>query len=390
MNLLFTEAERAFRAEVRDWLESHRPVEIRPLDGRGMADFDIAWQRTQFEGGWAGIAWPLEFGGRGLTTVQQLIWHEEYAKAHAPEIGVCFVGLNHGGPTLIMNATDKQKQQHLPTILRGDHVWCQGFSEPGAGSDLASIRTVGRIEGDSIVVNGQKIWTSWAQWADYQELLVRTEPGSQRHAGLSWLICDMKSPGVTVRPIMTMAGVAEFCEVFYDDVTIPLANVVGGVGNGWRVAMSTLSFERGPGFMAEQMEAARLVEELIETAHHVRAPDGRRPAIQDDGIARTLGELRAEVTALRSMALAGISRAERTGTPGAEASIVRLFMGEVVQKLFRAAMEIIGDESLVLSGWGQGWTRPYLHSFAYSMGGGTSEIQRNIIAERVLGLPRAR
>lgn len=389
MNLDFSRSDNEFREQVREWLHRNVPRERRPWDGRAMAEYDRAWQRVQFDGGWAGIAWPVAYGGRGLSTLKQLIWFEEYARAGAPSAGINFVGLNHGGPTLIDQAGDVLKSFHLPGILRGDQIWCQGFSEPNAGSDLASLKTRGEIDGDHLVVNGSKIWTSWANWADYQELLVRTDPDSRRHSGLSWLICDMKAPGVSVRPIMSMAGCLENCEVFYSDVRIPLHNVVGGLGNGWTVAMTTLSFERGTAFVADQMELAIRIEELIDTARERMDHQGR-PVLADGAIAARLATTRAEIAALRAMTLAGVSRNERLGKPGPEGSMIRLYMAEIAQRLYALAMDVLGQDAVVLSGGDWGWTRPYLHSFAQTIGGGTAEIQRNIIGERVLGLPKGR
>ena len=383
MNLDFTEEDELFRQEVRSWLEDNVPKETRPADGPEMRDYDIAWQRRQFDGGWAGITWPEEYGGRGFSTIQQLIWYQEYARADAPYVGVNFVGQLHGGPTLIANGSEEHKKRHLSQILKGEEIWCQGFSEPGSGSDLASLRTRAVIDGDHLVVNGQKIWTSFAQWADFQELLVRTDPDAPKHKGISWVICDMRSPGVRVRPIKTIAGPEEYCEVFYDDVRIPLENVVGGLNNGWQVAMSTLGFERGTGFMAEQVRLATDLEALIalvrEQGHAL-----------DRDITRRLSALRAEVAALQAMTYAGISLNERRGAPGAESSMIRLNHGLLTQRLGRLSMEILGEEGLELTDPEEDWTGSYLYSFSRTIGGGTAEIQRNIIAERVLGLPRRR
>ena len=394
MNLDLTDEEQSFREEARTWLREHLPTEPRPPEGQEMRAFDLAWQRTLFDGGWAGINWPAEFGGRGLSDIQQMIWYEEFAKADPPFTlanSCTFVGNMHGGPTLIVNGTDEQKAEYLPGILRGEQVWCQGFSEPGAGSDLASLSTKAVIDGDELVVTGQKTWTSYAHVADLQELLVRTDLDAPKHKGITWVVCDMSSPGIDIRPIQTMSHVTDFCEVFYDEVRIPLSNVVGGLNNGWRTAMSTLSFERGTGFMADQVELAATVERLIDEAKRRVGPDGRRPAIEDDELARRLATARAEVTALRAMTIAGISRNARTGMPGPEGSMIRLFHGELHQRVYQLALEIIGPDALRLTPVdGEGvWTGPYLQSFAYTIGGGTTDIQRNIVGERVLGLPRA-
>ncbi len=394
MNLDLTSDERDFRDEARTWLRDHLPTEDRQPEGDEMRAFDLAWQRTLFDGGWAGINWPTEYGGRGLTDIQQMIWYEEFAKANPPftlNNSCTFVGNLHGGPTIIVNGDESQKSTYLPRILRGEDVWCQGFSEPGAGSDLAGLNTRAEIDGDELVVNGQKTWTSYAHVADVQELLVRTDPTAPKHKGISWVICDMRTPGIEIREIRTMSHVTDFCEVFYDDVRIPLANVVGGINNGWRTAMSTLSFERGTAFMADQVELAATVERLIGEARTRIGPDGRRPAIEDDELARRLALARAEVAALRAMTITGISRNARTGVPGPEGSIVRLFHGELHQRVYQLALDVIGADALRLTPVdGEGvWTGPYLQSFAYTIGGGTTDIQRNIVGERVLGLPRA-
>lgn len=384
MDLDFTAEQEQFREEVRTWLAEHKPTEQRPHSGNEMRDYDLAWQRTQYDAGWAGINWPVEFGGRGLSLQEQLIWFEEYGRAGLPSMDSCFVGLHHAGPTLISRATEAQKSTHLASILRGEEIWCQGFSEPGAGSDLASLRTKARIEGDELVVNGQKIWTSHAHLADYQELLVRTSSeGPSKHHGITWVICDMRSPGIEVRPIETIDGAHHFCEVFYDDVRIPLANVVGEVGQGWQVAMSTLSFERGTAFTAGQVRLATTVDELIELARKFGLLD-------DDELQRRLATARAEVAALRAMTYVGVSRNERAATPGPEGSIVKLYFSELEKTVARLAMDLLGTHSLELISQtkSDGWTGRFLEAFSMTIGGGTSEIQRNIIGDRVLGLPR--
>jgi alkylation response protein AidB-like acyl-CoA dehydrogenase len=372
-----------FRDEVRTWLSENVPSEPRPPLGPDAKAFDLAWQRTQYEGGWAGINWPRRYGGRGLSLLEQMIWFEEMAWAAAPYIGVCFVGINHAGPTLIARAREPLKAFHLPRILRGEDVWCQGFSEPGAGSDLAGVALRGEIDGDELVVTGQKIWTSFAQFADYQELLVRTSRGTRRHEGITWTVCDMRSPGITVRPIELLSGEHELCEVFYDQVRIPLSNVVGEIGGGWNVAMSTLSFERGTGFMKEQVELARLVDRLIEEA---RVRVGRRgsPLIGDDLISSRLATARAETAALTGMTLAEITRNARRPQPGPESSMMRLYYAELRQRVMKLAAEILSDDGLTQDKPTAEWHR----SYAQTIAAGSKDIQRNIIGERVLGLPK--
>ncbi len=389
MDLRFSAAERAFRAEVRAWLRDNIPRERRPPDGPPMRAFDLDWQRRQHDGGWAGLAWPKEHGGRGASLVEQLIWFEECARMGAPQLGCLTIALNHGGPTLIAKGTEAQKAFHLPKILRGEVVWCQGFSEPGSGSDLASLRTRAVIDGEHLVVTGQKIWTSHAHLADYQELLVRTDPAAPKHKGITWVICDMQAPGITVRPIRSMAGHHHFCEVFYDEVRIPLANVVGAVNDGWRVAMSTLSFERGTGYVAKQLELSRLIEELIALARETPGPNGRASLLDDDAVAGELAVLQAEVAALRAMSYTAMSRCLREPVPGPEGSIVALFYGELAKRVHGMAMRILGPRGLERSDATEAFVGSYLHAYHETIAGGTSEIRRNIIGERVLGLPRA-
>jgi alkylation response protein AidB-like acyl-CoA dehydrogenase len=391
MEIRFSPAEEAFRAEARAWLEVNRPRGPRPDDLRARVRHDLEWQRTMYDAGWAGIAWPKEYGGRGATLMEQLIWYEEYARAGAPDLSTLFVGLNHAGPTLIAQGSDEQKAYHLPRILRGDVVWCQGFSEPNAGSDLAALQTRAVIDGDHLIVTGQKIWTSFGHIAEFQELLVRTDPEAPKHRGITWVICEMGLPGMDIRPVRTLAGNSDFCEVFYDGVRVPLRNVVGKVNDGWRVAMATLSFERGTAFLSEQVRLARRVDEIVQLATTLPGPRGGR-AIDDDEIARRLALASAEVSAMRAMSYRSISLASHTGTPGAEASIIRLFFSELVQRIDVLAMDILGAagiEDFEADGSPKGeWPLRYLTGLSQTIGGGTKEIQRNIIGERVLGLPR--
>ncbi len=395
MELRFSDAEEAFRADARVWLEDNLPPDRRPeiADLPARRAYDMAWQRRMYDAGWAGINWPKEYGGRGASLMEQLVWYEEYARVGAPEVTTGFVGLKHAGPTLIACGSEEQKSYHLPRILRGEVVWCQGFSEPNAGSDLASLQTRAEIDGDHLVVNGQKIWTSFGHVAEFQELLVRTDPNAPRpHAGITWVICPMDAPGLDIRPIKTLAGNSDFCEVFYDNVRIPLANVVGALNDGWRVAMATLSFERGTAFMSEQVRLARRLAALVEVARQAPGPDGRGRAIDDDEIARRLALAAAEVEAMRAMTYRSLSLAARTGTPGAEASMIRLFFSELIQRIDVLAMDILGADAVggfdAAGASGGEWTERYLTGLSQTIGGGTKEIQRNIIGERVLGLPR--
>lgn len=383
MNLDFSTEDRRFRQEVRDWLQDNVPRQTPPKDSKSLRAFELDWQKCQYEGGWAGLSWPKEYGGCGLTPVQQLIWFEESYAAGAPPISCLVIALNHGGPTLVHCATDEQKSFHLPKILKGEVVWCQGFSEPNAGSDLAAISTRGIVDGDHLVVSGQKVWTSYGDVADYQELLVRTDPSATRHKGISWVICDMNSPGIEVRPIRTMAGHEHFCEVFYDEVRIPLANVVGEINDGWRVAMTTLSFERGTGYIPHLIRIGRTLDDLVELASTRRRTF---PGALRADVDMQLAEIRTEIVGLQSMAYMIVSRGN--GAPGPEGSVIALAYGELAQRVQQLAIQIAGNSFLDKNSDVGGWSHSYLDSFRQTIAGGTSEVRRNIIAERVLGMPK--
>jgi alkylation response protein AidB-like acyl-CoA dehydrogenase len=365
-----------FRRQAREWLQANVPTEPSPEDGPASREYVLAWQRTQAQGGWAGLNWPKEVGGRGLSVLEQIIWFEEYARAGAPSpLNASFVGLNHAGPTLIACGSPEQKAYHLPKILAGEVIWCQGFSEPGAGSDLASLRTRGRVEGDELVIDGHKTWSSFADIGDWQELLIRTDPTAKTSAALSWVICPMNSPGITVRPIRTMAGPHKYCEVFYESVRVPLSNVVGGLNHGWGTAMSTLSFERGTAALALLIGLILKVEKLLADW----PPD--RPELR-----LRIGRLRAEGASIRATTYRFALDSENT-VPDASGSIMRLSFAEFAQRVTAAAIDLYGLDAPEVIG-SHGWGHDYLDAFSETIAGGTAEIQRNIIAERVLGLPK--
>lgn len=391
MNLDYSSEDRAFRARAREWLAANRPDGVRPPEGAAAAAFDLAWQRRQYEGGFAGPNWPKAYGGLGLTAVQQMIWYDEAARANAPALGMLLIALTHAGPTLIAGGTEEQKNFHLPKILQGEVVWCQGFSEPNAGSDLAALKTRGEVDGDHLVVTGQKMWTSAAREARYQELLIRTEPGSQRHKGLTWVICDMHSPGIEIAPIKTMFGESEINMTFYDEVRIPLSNVVGQIHGGWAVAMSTLTFERGTSFLRDQLSLSDKVAQIIALARTERLVDGSI-AFSDPEIAHQLGELKADAMALRAMAVSNVGRVDRTGSPGPEGSMVKLLVTQTERRLNEVMAKILGARFLDYgeNRAGNQWTFEYLWGWVLTIAGGTSEIQKEIIADRVLELPRSR
>ncbi|MEN3357103.1 MAG: hypothetical protein V7637_1085 [Mycobacteriales bacterium] len=366
-----------FRDQARTWLAENVPAQPRPrTTGPELREFDEAWQRRQFDGGWAGIAWDTGYGGRGLSPLQQITWYEELVRAGAPDSSVFIVALAHAGPTLIARGDEEQKRYHLPRILRGEAPWCQGFSEPEAGSDLANVRCRGVVDGDELVITGSKIWMTNAEHCDYCELLIRTDPGSTRHAGLTWVIMDMRVAGVDVRPITSIDGWPHNCQVFFDEARVPLRNVVGGVGNGWSVAMSTLAAERGPAFVDTRLAAVVFVDELID---HARA-SGK---LADEKVYAELAELRAEAAALRSMAYYQATTADPTA-PSSESVAVRAFFVQVVGRIGRAVLELLGPDVVESSPW----TRRWLFDLSEPIAGGTIDIQRNIIGERVLGLPR--
>jgi alkylation response protein AidB-like acyl-CoA dehydrogenase len=379
MHFELTPDDQAFREAARTWLRANMPPEPPPHGGPAARRYALAWLRKLHAAGWSGISWPVEHGGLGLSPERQMIWYEEYVRAGAPSVlNPSFVSLHHAGPTLMARGSPAQKAFHLPRILAGEVLWCQGFSEPEAGSDLASLRTTGTVSGDFLIVNGQKIWTSYADIADYQELLVRSDPGSRRHAGLTWVICDMRSPGITVRPIENLAGAVHFAEVFYDDVHIPLTNVVGPLHGGWDVAMTTLGFERSTAAAALQLGLTRKVERLAEWA---LAMDAER---LDAGLLHELALLRAQAAALRALTYRTVFKDPSTRFDG---SIVRLYFAQLSQRIHALGMKILGPKGAEFDTPDE-WTYHYLESFSETIAGGTSEIQRNIIGERILDLPR--
>lgn len=395
MELRYTDAERAFRDELRAWLAEVLPdIGPRPpgTDWPARREYDTAWQKLLFDAGYAGINWPTEFGGRGASPVEHLIFLEETERAGAPYVGVMFVALLHAGPTLIVEATDEQRRAHLPRILRGDEVWCQGFSEPQAGSDLASLRTRAVRDGDDYVVSGQKIWTSNAQVADFCEMLVRTDPDAPKHRGISWLIVPMDSPGIDIRPLKSMPGEEEFSEVFLDEVRVPVANRVGEENDGWRVTMTTLGFERGTAFVSEMLGSMQLVHELAEIARKVTRRSGT--AWDDAGLRRDLAQVAADLDALWALTKRNISEANNDGVPGVGGSVFKLHYAETRQRLGALAHRILDRASLSLDDVGGLPTGEHvegrLHAISISIAAGTTQIQRNIVGERILGLPKDR
>ncbi len=395
MDLRYSQSEEAFRAELRSWLAEVVPVlppRPSPHDWPARRAFDTAWQKMLYDAGYAGIDWPVQGGGRGASPVEQLVYLEELERAHAPYVGVNFVGLLHAGPTIVVEGTPEQRARFLPPILRGDEVWCQGFSEPDAGSDLASLRTRAVRHGDDYVVTGTKIWTSHAEVADCCELLVRTSDEGPKHKGITWLIMPMDAPGIEIRPLRTISGSSEFAELFLDGVRVPVANRVGAENDGWRVTMVTLSFERGTAFVGELLETMELLRRLKVSA--------RRSGAWDEGEVRhRVGQMGAELDALWALARRNISQATRTGVPGTGASVFKLAFSELRQRVAQLGMDLLGpaglstDELPSADGGeplGNGaLVELWLNAFNRTIAAGTSQIQRNIVAERILGLPKA-
>jgi alkylation response protein AidB-like acyl-CoA dehydrogenase len=395
MDLRYTAAEQQFRAELREWLGDVLPSvgpEPDREDWPARRAWDTGWQRMLFDAGYAGINWPKEFGGRGATPTEHLIFIEETERARAPYVGMNFVGLLHAGPTLIAEASDEQKTFHLPGILTGDHVWCQGFSEPNAGSDLAGLRTRAVRDGEDYVINGQKIWTSFGHMADYCEMLVRTDPEAPKHKGISWLIVPMDTPGIDIRPLETMEGTAEFCEVFFDDVHVPVANRVGDENDGWRVAMVTLSFERGTAFVSDLLVSMELVRDLAELAKTITSNGATR--WEDAGLRREIGRIAAEFDALLALTKRNISQAQRTGLVGVGGNVFKLAWSDLRQHLGDVAMRLLDRASLSLDDVADLPTGQHVHGRFYALSmtiaAGTTQVNKNIVGERVLGLPKDR
>jgi alkylation response protein AidB-like acyl-CoA dehydrogenase len=395
MKLRYSESDERFRKKLRAWLREAVPAHgASPPAGDWAArrEYDTSWQRKLYAAGYAGIDWPAEYGGRGASLTEQLVYYEETARAGAPYIGVNFVGMLHGGPTLIVEGTPEQKAKHVPRILRGDEVWCQGFSEPSAGSDLASLRTRAERCDDHYIVNGHKIWTSFAQVADYCELLARTDPAAPKHKGLTWLILPMNAPGIEIRPLRTLLGDSEFSEVFLDNVRVPVANRVGMENDGWRVCNVTLRFERGTAFASEMYKMQEMLAELVRLAKRVTRGDAR---MWDDAtVRREVGHLQAELDALWAMLKLSVSQTNRTGTPGLGGSAIKLYYTELYQRLGELAMRVLGRAAISRVDVGDLPSAEYvnkaMHSLSMTVAAGTSQIQRNIIAERILGLPKDR
>jgi alkylation response protein AidB-like acyl-CoA dehydrogenase len=395
MDLRETPEEVQLRRTVRSWLEAHlpagwgTPAYRPPATPAEQVAFARWWQRTLHDGGWAGITWPAEYGGRGAGVVEQLLYSEEYARLRAPDILSLKVGLNLVGPTVMACGTPAQKTRFLPGILNGQDIWCQGFSEPNAGSDLASVKTRAELRGDAFVVTGQKTWTSVAQHADWCILVTRTNFDGPKHKGLTFLLVDMKSPGITIRPLREITGDAWFNEVFFDEVRVPRDHLVGAVNGGWNVVLTTLAHERAGTaphvrLHGEQRRLAALARGTLRNG---------RSAAADPVVRQKVAQSAIETALLRYTAYRNVTMVQRTGQPGPEGSVLKLVWSELEQRLKDTALEILGPHGLLPAGEARAadngfWCYEFLWSRAATIYAGTSEVQRNIIAQRVLGLPR--
>jgi alkylation response protein AidB-like acyl-CoA dehydrogenase len=389
VDLRFSESEEAFRSVIAGWLADNLAGEFACLRGRGgpgdehaLVDERRAWERRLAAAGWTCIGWPRQYGGRGATLTEQVIFHEEYARAQGPgRLG--HIGETLAGPTIIAFGTEEQKRRFLPPIARSEELWCQGYSEPNAGSDLANVQTKARREGDEWVIDGQKVWTSLAQWADWCFVLCRTHPDAPAHQALSYILVPMRQPGVEIRPIVQLTGTSEFTEVFFDGARTAADNVVGAVNGGWAVAMGTLAFERGASTLGQQLNYQNELQQVVDIAR----ANGKA---SDPVLRQRLADAWIGLRIMRFNALRMLSNTE-DGTLSREAMITKLYWATWHRNLGELAMDVLGPEAEIAAAAPYeltGLQRLFLFSRADTIYAGTNEIQRNIIGERALGLPR--
>ena len=397
MDLRLTPEQQAFRDRLRAWLKENLPEEWKAhvVSGPDIPRAEAygllrEWQRKLYDAGYLGLTWPEEYGGRGLTFMEELIFHEELALAKAPPL-LNILGIGMAGPTIIAHGTEAQKKRYLPKILACEEIWCQGYSEPNAGSDLASLQTRAVRDGDSFIVNGQKVWTSVAHVADWMMLLARTDPEVEKHKGITYFLLDMHSPGVTVRPLRQLTGDEEFNEVFFENVRVPAESILGGLDNGWQVGLTTLMYERLALGFGLQVRLRIALDALIELARRTERNGGT--ATQDPLLRQKLAQLWIDTEVFKYTGARAVTRLLKGEMPGPEASTGKIWWCETHQRLQDLAMEILGPYHQLTKGseWTVEnglWQYTFLRSRANSIEGGTTEIQRNIIGERVLGLPK--
>jgi len=396
MDFSLTSEEARFRDGLRAWLAENLGDRARweglPTGDRESAERRREWQRLVYDAGYVGVSWPVEYGGRGGTLMQDIIVNEDMAAHKAPDM-LNAIGLFMAGPTILAHGTPEQKERYLRPLLRADEIWCQGFSEPNSGSDLASLRTRATLDRDEFVVDGQKVWTSLAHIADWCILLTRTVAADTVHEGMTYLIVDMHSPGIEVRPLRQMTGDAEFNEMYFTGVHVPRENVLGEIGEGWRVAMTTLMHERATLGIGATVRTRIALDELVTLARATIA-DGHRRS-QEAVMRQRIAQLAIEVEAMKLNGYRGLTRVLHGEQPGPEGSINKLMWSEINQRLTETATELLGPYGMLAAGEERAprrgrWSYGYLRARANSIEGGTSEVLRNILAERVLGLPRSR
>jgi alkylation response protein AidB-like acyl-CoA dehydrogenase len=393
MDFNFTPEEEGFRQELRAWLQenlpqSYDPQEFDRIDADARFEFQRAWQKKAHEAGWVGVHWPKEYGGRGASLMEMFIYNQEMYKAHAPRFANT-LGLMMSGPTIIHWGAEEQKRRYLPKILSGDEIWCEGLSEPNAGSDLAALQARAVEDGDYFVINGQKVWTSYAHRADFIQLFVRTDPNAPKHRGITCLVVDMKTPGVTVRPLVQITGDAEFNEVFFEDVRVPKINMLGPLHEGWKVLVTTLMHERAG--IGSELPVHRQLAELMRLVKSVEI--NGKPANEDPAVRQKLAQFAIESKAITYNMFRSLSKRLKGTPPGAEGSINKLFGSELNIRIATFATELLGPYAQLTQGSPHAvdhgrWPRSALGYRLLTIGGGTSEIQRGILGDRVLGLPK--
>ena len=396
MDFAYSAEQQRFRAELRAWLEARKAAGAVPSLTHTTLDRAVAggkiWQKTLHDAGWCGLHWPAAYGGRGIGIIEQTIFQEELARIGSPQL-VNLLALSMVGPLLIDHGTEEQKARYLKPILEASEIWCQGYSEPGAGSDLAAVATRAMRDGDEYVVNGQKVWTSYAQYADFCILLARTSSDGAKHQGLTLMIVDMRSAGIDVRPLRQMNGDSEFNEVYFNDVRVPCGHVVGREGEGWKMAVALLMYERATLTFQRQLQSRVALEELMRFAKEWKK--GRDSAAADPAMRQRIAQIYTDSEALRLTSLRHLTRQLRGDPPGPEGSMEKLFWSEMYQRMLEIPLSIAGPFGLLegedsRAPLGGRWPHLYLYSRGRTIAAGTSEIQRGIIAQRVLGLPKDR
>ena len=393
MDFNYSPEQEAYRMQVRAWLEANQPPPLTPAEKEKL-DEDLLWERNKrwhkklYAGGWVGLNWPKQYGGRGATFIEQVIFQQELGRLGLP-MGINVLGIIMTGPALMQWGTDEQKSRYLKPIIEADEIWCEGMSEPGAGSDLAAIQTRAELVGDEFIVNGQKVWTTHAHRSDFCQLFVRTDPDVPKHKGMSALLVDMRSPGVKVQPLRQITGDSEFNEIFFDDVHVPKQNLLGPLNAGWQVLVATLMHERFG--ISETIGGTEVIlEQLVEMANGARI-DGR-PAIEDDEIRQQLAQFAIEVTAKKYNGLRSLSRRLKGQQPGAESSIGKLISTDLSQRMTKFATRLLGGYAMIerkspFAPDGD-WMRRILNVEMLTIAGGTSAVQKNMIGERILQLPK--